>query len=526
MISLLLSRDIKGNTKDVEKRDIMILIYPPVAKPCEPPAGLAKLVGVLNHHDVACRVVDANIEGILSLLNVPLTSSDTWTKRASRHLSANLVSLTRWQVYKNIDRYKRAVMDVNRVFDVTVRSRGVHASLANYQDHKLSPVRSVDLIRASETPEDNPFYPYFVKRLLALLAEKQPSIIGFSLNYLSQALCTFAMIGFLRRICPGLRLVLGGGLVTSWMRSADWQNPFNGLVDDLVAGPGEGPLLSILGITHLEDHHTPDYSVFPTSNYLSPGFILPYSASSGCYWNRCSFCPERAEGNPYRPVPVEQVVTDLNTLIKETNPSLIHLLDNAISPALLNAISDNLRDIPWYGFVRISRHLTDLDFCVALKRSGCVMLKLGLESGDQEVLDDMQKGIDLEEASVILNNLKKAGIATYVYLLFGTPTETITEARRTLEFTVQHSDQIDFLNLAVFNLPAYGPDTQELETRLFYEGNLSLYRHFSHPKGWDRHLVRQFLDRDFKKHPAVASILRKDPPIFTSNHAPFFMMAS
>jgi hypothetical protein len=28
----------------------MILIHPPVAKPCEPPAGIAKLCGSLNHH--------------------------------------------------------------------------------------------------------------------------------------------------------------------------------------------------------------------------------------------------------------------------------------------------------------------------------------------------------------------------------------------------------------------------------------------------------------------------------------------
>ena len=50
-----------------------------------------------------------------------------------------------------------------------------------------------------------------------------------------------------------------------------------------------------------------------------------------------------------------------------------------------------------------------------------------------------------------------AGIATYVYLLFGTPSESLTEARATLDFTVKHSQAIDFLNLAIFNLPLCGP---------------------------------------------------------------------
>jgi hypothetical protein len=36
-------------------------------------------------------------------------------------------------------------------------------------------------------------------------------------------------------------------------------------------------------------------------------------------------------------------------------------------------------------------------------------------------------------------------------------------------------------------------------------------------------LIRQFLDKEFKRHPAIASILRRDPPVFTSNHAPFFV---
>ena len=43
----------------------MILIYPPVAKPGEPPAGIAKLCGALNHHGVGYRVLDANLEGLL-----------------------------------------------------------------------------------------------------------------------------------------------------------------------------------------------------------------------------------------------------------------------------------------------------------------------------------------------------------------------------------------------------------------------------------------------------------------------------
>jgi radical SAM superfamily enzyme YgiQ (UPF0313 family) len=503
----------------------MILIYPPAAKPSEPPAGIAKLAGVLKQHGKRCRLLDANIEGLLYLINCPQTPSDTWTKRAYRSLENNLTSIKDRKTYQNIDRYKRTVMDLNRVVEMSVREGEGGPGLANYQHKKLSPLRSMDLVRAAENPESNSFYPYFRKRFSELMEKEPSSVIGFSLNYLSQALTTFAMIGFLRKEYPGLTPVLGGGLVTSWMSQPDWENPFQGLVDHLIAGPGEESLLSILGIDNAkEDHARPDYDSLPIRDYLAPGFILSYSGSSGCFWNKCSFCPEKAESNPYLPVAVDRVVADLHALAKKKEPVLIHLLDNSMSPSLMMSLAENPPGVPWYGFARITHHLTDSDFCNALRRSGCVMLQLGLESGDQGVLDQMQKGLSLEMASLALKKLKQAGIATYIYLLFGTPLETLGEARKTTEFTVQHSDEIDFLNVALFNMPVGSEEAGALKTRGFYEGDLSLYTDFDHPEGWNRKQVREFLDNEFKKHPAISSILKRGAPIFTSNHAPFFVM--
>jgi len=338
------------------------------------------------------------------------------------------------------------------------------------------------------------------------------------------------MIGFIRRKLPKLKIILGGGLITSWLSNHQLGKTFSGLADHFVAGPGEYQLISLLGLyaskldASKKEPPVPDYLSLPRTHYLSPGFVLPYSASTGCYWNRCTFCPEKAEGNPYVPVPAQQVIRDLTALAEKTHPTLVHLLDNAISPALLHAIADIRLPVPWYGFARINPHLADPDFCMALKRAGCVMLKLGVESGDQGVLDALEKGISIEMASAVLKNLKKAGIAAYVYLIFGTPAETAASALKTLAFTVQHRDSINFLNLAIFNMPVCGMQARHMETKNFYEGDLALYTDFSHPHGWDRRRVRSFLENTFKKHPAVSAILKNDPPLFTSNHAPFFVM--
>lgn len=523
----------------------MLLIHPPVAKPTEPPAGIARLSGTLSANNIPHHIVDANIEGLLFLLQQPHPGSDTWTRRALKHCSDNIAALKDIRTYQSFDRYSRAIRDLNRVLAISSKEHGVTVGLADYQDQQLSPIRSSDLMKAAEHPEQNLFYPYFKERLPEVIEKafsprrhqgheekhkgivteekEQIPVIGFSLNYLSQALCTFAMIGFIKKELPNAKIVLGGGLVTSWMNRPGWKNPFGGLVDHLVSGPGEQPLLGLLGNTAIKQPHAPpNYDALPLHAYLSPGFILPYSASSGCYWNRCSFCPEKAEKNSYTTIPAQLAMNELCTLIDKTRPVLLHLLDNAINPALLRALADKPLGIPWYGFARFNKELLDMDYCMQLRRSGCVMLKLGLESGDQEVLDKLRKGIDLETASAILKNLHKAGIATYIYLLFGTPAETPTEARRTLDFVVRHRETINFLNLAIFNMPVCGSDAEDHETEHFYEGDLSLYTGFRHPQGWDRKLVRQFLEREFKKHPAVSAILKNDPPVFTSNHAAFF----
>jgi hypothetical protein len=504
----------------------LILIHPPVAKPGEPPAGIAKLAGALNHQGAPCLILDANIEGLLYLMQQPVNASDTWSRRAIRHRSKHITALKDQKIYQSSARYARTVRDVQRLLAVSARGSRATLGLADYQHEQLSPVRSADLIYAAAHPQENPFYPFFQMRLPALLEQGKTGMVGISLNYLSQALCAFALIGTIRKEYPGMKVVLGGGLVSSWLQRRDWKNPFGELVDHLVAGPGEQPLLKLLGRQQLEKAMgRPDYSSLPLSDYLAPGLILPYSAASGCYWGKCSFCPETAEDNPYRPLAPEQVMVELNDLITERQPVLLHLLDNAISPALLRALTEQRPGAPWYGFVRISRELTNDDFCLALKRSGCVMLKLGLESGDQGVLNAMNKGMEIDMASQALKSIRRAGIAAYVYLLFGSPTESLTEARRTLDFVVKHREEITFLNLAIFNMPICGPEANDYATGPFYAGDLSLYTGFQHPRGWDRKSVRHFLDNEFTRHSAVAGIVRRNPPVFTSNHAAFFCPA-
>ncbi len=518
----------------------ILLIYPPVSKPSEPPAGIAKLNGILHKHDINCTVVDANLEGILYLLkhHPPVQDTwDTWSKRAAKSIDNHLESLRSLKLYKNSSRYQRAISDINRMLDLCGKQFDIKLTLGNYQDLHHEAVNSTDLLWAAQNPSKNIFYSYFSVRLSELIEQQQPLHIGISLNYLSQALTAFAMIGFIKSKYPHLKIVLGGGLITSWVNSPKWQlfrnpqdlsdfkGPFSKIIDHIITGQAESKLLRYLGYDGQISLAPPRYQDFELHNYLSPGTVLPYAASSGCYWNRCGFCPEQAEGNCYNAVADSQLIEELTQLCNTTKPALVHLLDNAISPSHLTALAQQYTaKIPWYGFARISKQLCDLDFCRQLKKSGCAMLKLGVESGDQAVLNAMVKGVTIEMTATVLETLHQAGIATYVYLLFGTPTETEQQARHTLKFVQKHAHCITFLNLAIFNLPLASSVSEALVKHDFYSGDLSLYSDFDHPLGWNRKQVRKFLEHTFKRDPAIAAIIRRDPPLFTSNHAPFMQL--
>ena len=500
----------------------MLLLYPPLTKACEPPAALTLLAGALRAHGATCTPCDLNLEGLHFLLGQPPVADDTWTRRAAKGQGDNLALLTSPAGYTSLARYGRAVADLNRLVAVAGRNAGVQLSLADYQHPQLSPLLVADIERAAANYRDNPFFPLFARRLDELCAEDDDPLVGISLCYLSQALCAFALVGYLRAHHPRRRIVLGGGLVTTWLGRPGRERLFSGLVDHLVAGPGEEPLLRLLGVTPRNEVHSPDFSDLQSALYLAPGFILPFAASSGCYWKKCTFCPETSENNRYRPLPPQRAAADLARLSARCRPALVHLLDNSLSPAMMRALIAQPPGAPWYGFVRLERQLEDRGFCQALRQSGCVMLKVGLESGSQAVLNAMHKGTELQRAANILDQMALAGIASYVYLLFGTPAEDRDRAEETRRFVETHHEAIGFLNLAIFNLPLGSDLGSDLPLTSFYPGDLSLYHDFRHPLGWERGEVRRYLDTVFKRSPPVAAILRRDPPLFTSNHAPFF----
>jgi hypothetical protein len=505
----------------VTEKPRWLLIHPPVVRNCEPPPGLARIAGILAAAGVDYGVLDLNAEGFDWLTDQAAEASDAGTRSALKNRTKIIAGLKSNAGYLSRDRYRRAVSDIGLILKSSVRHRDLMVTPADYQDPALSPLKREDLLTSARLEVDSVYHPLFTRRIAEIQESAPVTHAAVSIGFLSQALAGFALLGHLKARYPRIQTILGGALVTSWVRLGlvNESESFGGLVDHLLAGRAEDHTDLLTG--HSVQGSIPDFSLFPLERYLAPGFILPYNASWGCPWRKCTFCPEKSENSPYRTTPVPDVLDALKHLKTRYSPRLIHFTDSETGPAWLKALALAPPGAPWYGFARFSKELADPRFCRELADSGCVMLQLGLESGSQRVLDAMGKGTDSAMNSLIIRNLHEAGIRVFLYVLLGTPEETETDAFLTRDFIVSHAPHISGLNTAIFNMPRFSTETARYATGDFYEGDLSLYCSFEHPSGWTRDKVRRFLGREYETEPAIRSVIRNTPAVFTSSHAPF-----
>jgi radical SAM superfamily enzyme YgiQ (UPF0313 family) len=149
------------------------------------------------------------------------------------------------------------------------------------------------------------------------------------------------------------------------------------------------------------------------------------------------------------------VAQDLEQLTEAYGAHVFHFTDESIAPhrleKLSNAIPDRGLDVMWMTFARTEPGFTS-GLCTKLYGAGCRVLAFGLESGCQRVLDFMNKGIEVDNASHILKNSSEAGIWNHVSFFFGFPTETRKEAQKTIQFVIENRDVIDSVSDSVFEL--------------------------------------------------------------------------
>ncbi len=320
----------------------------------------------------------------------------------------------------------------------------------------------------------NLFRGFLQMAIMPQIRAEKPDLVGISLTSSHQVVAAFTLASLIKEEGLDTHVTMGGKMITGWRDRLPERAPLWELIDSAVAFEGEVALLELaraidegrdlstvpnlmyrrgtrVQVNEYKDPEPvdclpiPDFSGLPLDLYLAPELVLPVWASRGCYWGRCAFCNVGYdESKHFEELLAERVADEMVLLSQRHRTDKLFFVDEALTPRMLKALSAQLleRDasLCWATCVRFEPGIGP-DLLRQMRRAGCRMLRFGMESGSQRVLDRMHKGTRIDTMQRILRDSAAAGIWNHAFLFFGFPGESEEDARETIEFfhTNQHA---------------------------------------------------------------------------------------
>jgi radical SAM superfamily enzyme YgiQ (UPF0313 family) len=180
-------------------------------------------------------------------------------------------------------------------------------------------------------------------------------------------------------------------------------------------------------------------------------------ASRGCP-SRCTYCTApNFYGKQVRARSIGQVIEEMEYL-KRLGYKEIYFRDEVFSfdkkrtIELCNEMISRKLKMKWICNGKIG--LTDREMMALMKKAGCHLIQFGVESGSQEILNNIRKGFTVEMARKTFKWAKEAGLKTHAHFMLGCPGET----RETIEQTLKLSKELDPDTVA-FNIFSVYPGT-------------------------------------------------------------------
>ena len=204
----------------------------------------------------------------------------------------------------------------------------------------------------------------------------------------------------------------------------------------------------------------PRHDLLPLDRYRAPLVRGPYAfvvTSRGCPAG-CRFCIKHVSyGNSVRFRSPANVVDEVDSLVRLGVRSVhmyadLFTVNRAHVVDICEGIIRRGLRIRWSCNSRVD--FVDEEMLELMARSGCWMISWGIESGDDEVLRLMSKGITTDRVEQALSWSKSAGIMNWGYFIIGLPGETEESIRHTIDFSKRLP-----LDLALFHIAAPHPGT-------------------------------------------------------------------
>jgi radical SAM superfamily enzyme YgiQ (UPF0313 family) len=113
---------------------------------------------------------------------------------------------------------------------------------------------------------------------------------------------------------------------------------------------------------------------------------------------------------------------------------------------LCDLLSRKPLDMNFNCAVRVGH--TDDELLEMLQQAGCLMVSLGIESGDPALLERHKAGVDLDDVRDTVERIREAGLRVKGLFMMGLPGETEASIRKTSDFIL--SLQLDDMNISKF----------------------------------------------------------------------------
>jgi radical SAM superfamily enzyme YgiQ (UPF0313 family) len=270
---------------------------------------------------------------------------------------------------------------------------------------------------------------------------------------------------------PGIITLMGGPHISFDYEGTLKNHPE---IDMAVIGEGEktiselvpvihdrGKWSSVNGIAYLEKNHLvktpkrefisdldtlpqPPRHLLPLSKYLALGLPISIITSRGCP-NQCIFCVgSRMVGQKFRTRSVSSILDEIKSLI-EIGFEQINFADDffTVNKRRVRAICAEIKarnlNFGWSIFARADS--VNRELLQTMKDAGCHTILFGIESGNQEMLDRINKRIKLDQIKKAVAFCKDVGMRVFGSFIVGLPGET----RATLMDSHKLAQELDVL---------------------------------------------------------------------------------
>lgn len=165
--------------------------------------------------------------------------------------------------------------------------------------------------------------------------------------------------------------------------------------------------------------------------------VVSMITSRGCPYE-CIFCDNNTFGRTTRFHSAAYVVAEIKELVRDFGAREIAFLDDTfvLDKKRLYKIfellaADGLR-LSWSCMTRVNN--LDFELLRFMKENGCWQIRIGIESGNPDVLKFIKKGITLEQVRNVAAWCKKLGILASGFFILGHHVDTPETIRQTIDF--------------------------------------------------------------------------------------------